>query len=360
MLMKVDGTDLAIKLKSIPLALATLEQLEIEIRKAPTFGVLSDLTNVVAGLYRRWKPIKEVADRAGECWIEAEFRLGDELKKMGKAKGTRGSFRGKPKGVGSSGVPIVCSPDETPSRKELGISKRQYARALKLREIGREKRKQLESELRDEGKAVTPAGVFALVRKKNKTDKKHAIAAAAFSETGPFDCVVIDPPWEMQKIDRDERPNQDAFDYPVMSEENLERFWSQEIAHKLSNDCHVFCWTTQKFLPVALRLIEAWGLNYVLTMVWHKSGGFQPVELPQYNCEFIVYARKGAPVFIDTKEFFCCFEAPRRQHSRKPEFFYDLVRRVTGGSRIDVFSREQREGFAQYGNELEKFSEAAE
>jgi|RhiMetdeSRZDD1v2_1073273.scaffolds.fasta_scaffold2197753_1 hypothetical protein len=33
-----------------------------------------------------------------------------------------------------------------------------------------------------------------------------------------------------------------------------------------------------------------------------------------------------------------------------------LVRRVTDGRRIDVFSREAREGFAQYGNEIGKFA----
>jgi N6-adenosine-specific RNA methylase IME4 len=65
-------------------------------------------------------------------------------------------------------------------------------------------------------------------------------------------------------------------------------------------------------------------------------------------------------VFIDTKDFPCCFEAPRREHSRKPEKFYDLIRRVTGGSRIDLFAREEHEGFARYGNEIDKFTKGIE
>jgi N6-adenosine-specific RNA methylase IME4 len=81
-------------------------------------------------------------------------------------------------------------------------------------------------------------------------------------------------------------------------------------------------------------------------------------SLPQFNCEFVIYSRKGTPKFIDTKGFPCCFNAPRREHSRKPDEFYEIVGLVTKGSRIDVFSREQREGFAQYGNEVAKFSEA--
>ena len=53
-------------------------------------------------------------------------------------------------------------------------------------------------------------------------------------------------------------------------------------------------------LPLALRLIEHYGFSYLLTMVWHKPGGFQPFGLPQYNCEFVIYARRGAPSLYRT------------------------------------------------------------
>jgi len=46
-------------------------------------------------------------------------------------------------------------------------------------------------------------------------------------------------------------------------------------------------------------------------------------------------------------------------HSRKPDEFYDLVKRVTPGPRVDMFSREPRDGFVQCGNEVRKFRGAA-
>lgn len=174
-----------------------------------------------------------------------------------------------------------------------------------------------------------------------------------------YGTIVIDPPWPMKKIEREVRPNQVEFDYPTMDYEALRDF-RVKFALLASDNCHVFMWTTQKFLPMALRLFEDYEIKYVLTMVWHKTGGFQPVGLPQYNCEFVLYGRIGTPEFVDTKAFDCCFEAPRTDHSRKPDEFYDLVRRVTPDGRIDVFSREKRDGFDQYGNEPMKFTEAAE
>jgi N6-adenosine-specific RNA methylase IME4 len=174
-----------------------------------------------------------------------------------------------------------------------------------------------------------------------------------------YETIVLDLPWPMTKIERDVRPNQVALDYPTKSEPELRKF-GEELNKMVADDCHLFMWTTQKFLPLALDLIEHYGFRYVLTMVWHKAGGYQPTGLPQYNCEFIVYARKGKPKFVSTQGFSCCLNGARREHSRKPDEFYDMIKLVTAGPRIDVFSREKRDGFDQYGNETGVFETAAE
>lgn len=163
---------------------------------------------------------------------------------------------------------------------------------------------------------------------------------------GLYETIVIDPPWPMKKIERDVRPNQVGFDYPTMTEDEL-----SVLPIPIAENSHIFLWTTQKFLPMAIRLLGIWSFRYVCCFTWHKSGGFQPIGLPQYNSEFVVYARHGTPKFKTIKAFNTCFVGERHEHSVKPTEFYEMICRVTVGPRLDMFNRRDIEGFTGWGNE---------
>ena len=284
---------------------------------------------------------KQAKDRqleidAAEIRIRAERRLGERIAAQKEGVGlNRGAAGGGTK-QGPRGA-YVEPRDTAPTLSEAGIDKKLSSRAQQLAALPDDEFDDLlgtwRGRLGDNGERVT----VQLLREREQTARDAALGTPE-PITGRYRTVVIDPPWPMRKIERDVRPNQHGFDYPTLSEAELAALTLPTMA-----DAHLFLWTTQKFLPMALRLLDAWDARYVCTFVWHKPGGFQPVGLPQYNCEFALYARRGSPQFLDTTALPTCFTAPRREHSRKPDAFYDVVRRVTAGPRVDLFSRTRGE-----------------
>ena len=170
--------------------------------------------------------------------------------------------------------------------------------------------------------------------------------AAGNPAPASYSTIVIDPPWPIKFIQRKSRPAQPEPPYRVMQESEI-----AALRLPAADACHVWCWTTQKFLPMALWVLDVWGVKYVCTVTWCKPGGFQPVGLPQYASEFVLYGRIGSPRFLDTTNFKTWFSAPRGKHSEKPDAFYDLVRRVCEGPRADIFNRRPIEGFVGVGDE---------
>lgn len=225
--------------------------------------------------------------------------------------------------------------------KAVGVSKPTYE---KIKAVVKSGNRKVIDEMNKSGK-VNKA--FTEIKRDEKLSELKDVKKQTVKKAeGVFDVIVIDPPWQMEKIEREVAPNQVLLDYPTMSLDEIKK-----LKIPTAKDCHVWLWTTHKYLPDAFDILKEWGLKYVCTFVWHKNGGFQPYNLPQYNCEFCLYARKGAPIFTSTKAFNTCFSADRTKHSEKPEEFYDMVRKVTEGRRYDMFNRREIKGFETHGKE---------
>lgn len=165
---------------------------------------------------------------------------------------------------------------------------------------------------------------------------------------GEYNVIVIDPPWNYG-TEYDPQTRRVGSPYPEIPTENLEL--SKYV--KPANDCVLWLWTTHRFLPDALKLVGEWGFDYKLTLVWNKErmgiGSWLRCQV-----EFCLLGIKGSPQWRLTNERDFIQEA-RREHSRKPESFYLMVKKLCGGKMADIFSREKHDGFDPYGNETDKF-----
>ncbi|MBI1742938.1 hypothetical protein HYR54_07705 [Candidatus Acetothermia bacterium] len=164
---------------------------------------------------------------------------------------------------------------------------------------------------------------------------------------GRYRCIVIDPPWPVQKILREERPQQDVMDYPTLTLPEIQALPIADLADP--DGTHIYLWTTHKYLPEAFSMFATWGVKYECLMVWVKPTGMTPFSW-MYNAEFILFGRIGN-LEIQRKGLKLAFEAPVLRHSQKPDFFYELVKQASPEPRLDLFARQAREGFSSWGNE---------
>jgi len=169
-----------------------------------------------------------------------------------------------------------------------------------------------------------------------------------------YHVIAIDPPWAYNEKggfssdDYDAQNNRGAVDYPTMTVEQIKK-----IELPAADDSVLFLWTTHAFLRDSFDIMKEWGFEYKATIVWDKvkMGMGRNVRM---QVEFCLLGIKGKPIIQGSSERDIITE-PRREHSRKPEAFYEMVERMCIGNKLDYFSRQTRKNWEHYGAEQGQF-----
>jgi N6-adenosine-specific RNA methylase IME4 len=140
--------------------------------------------------------------------------------------------------------------------------------------------------------------------------------------------------------------------YPAMTLDEIKALPVGEMAER--GGCHLYLWTTNKYLRTAFDVLDAWGFRYGQTLVWAKTpmginlgGAFAP------TCEYVLTARRGSLKNLSRVDS-VWFNWPRQgrgYHSQKPDAFMDLAEAISPAPRLEMFARRQRLGWDTWGNE---------
>jgi len=162
--------------------------------------------------------------------------------------------------------------------------------------------------------------------------------------TGEYEVIVVDPPWKYEgNYDPDSRRG--VAPYPTMEIAEI-----RNIKLPTAENCVLWLWTTHTFIWEAKKLLEDWGFNYKLFLVWDKEKLGIGRKL-RMQCEFCLIGFKGKP-YWKLKNQRDIIREPRTTHSTKPEIFYKMVEEICAGRKLDYFARKKREGWDVYGNEV--------
>lgn len=161
---------------------------------------------------------------------------------------------------------------------------------------------------------------------------------------GTFRTIVIDPPWDYG--DHAVR-GAAATHYAVMDMLDLAELPVSDMA---GDEAHLYVWVTNPMLPFVWQLIDAWGFEYKTLLTWGK---------PQMGTghwfrgatEHVAFCTRGN-LPLRSQDIINWFQADRRKHSEKPEEFYEIVERASGGPYVELFARQARQGWEAWGDEL--------
>ena len=169
-----------------------------------------------------------------------------------------------------------------------------------------------------------------------------------------YQTIVIDPPWKERgggKIKRGADRH-----YPLLKTKDIPGVIYRSGVLNPAEQCHLYPWATNNFLPDALWVMECLGFDFKTIVTWAKKGDRRKFGLGQYFCgmtEHVLFGSRGKAMVPPTKDRgVTLIEAPRGEHSQKPSAMYDMIERVSPGPRLEIFAWKERPGWDVWGNEV--------
>lgn len=169
-----------------------------------------------------------------------------------------------------------------------------------------------------------------------------------------YDVIMADCPWHFKQFSAKGYEKNAAKKYAVMNQQDIANLPVHELANK---DCLLWMWATNPMLPNAIAVMHAWGFTYKTSGHWVKRTTHGKLA---FGTGYILRGA-GEPFLIGTigkpktsRSVRSVIEAKVREHSRKPDEAYDALEKLVphATQRLDMFSREVRDGWDQFGNEV--------
>lgn len=177
---------------------------------------------------------------------------------------------------------------------------------------------------------------------------------------GPFSTIMADPPWRFTNRTGKVAPEHRRLRrYQTMSFDEIR---AMPVASHLAESAHLYLWCPNALLPEGLSVLEAWGFTYKTNIVWYKirkDGGPDGRGVGFYFrnvTELVLFGIRGRMRTLQPgRRQVNLFPTRKEEHSRKPLALYDIIEQCSPGPYLELFARERREGWVQWGDELDTY-----
>jgi len=174
-----------------------------------------------------------------------------------------------------------------------------------------------------------------------------------------YQTILADPPWRFGNRTGKMAPeHQRLLRYPTMKLDDIKNLSIPELADEQS---HLYLWVPNALLAEGLEVMKAWGFQYKTNLIWYKirkDGGPDGRGVGFYFrniTEMLLFGIKGKMRTLKPgRTQVNLFASRKREYSRKPDEFYDIVEACSPGPYLELFARHPRGGWDQWGNQIDK------
>ena len=177
---------------------------------------------------------------------------------------------------------------------------------------------------------------------------------------GEYKVVVVDPPWDQGMVGKTaHHVRASDLAYDTLDQQGI--LDTVPLHEWAASESCLWLWTTNSrskssgkpIIQSGFELMEAWGYRYYTMITWSKQTGVCPFGPYQITTESILFGFRGKMPKVPMGKLQTCFTETGKGHSIKPASFYEGIRGIFPGPRLDVFARGAHDGFDGWGNEYE-------
>ena len=172
-----------------------------------------------------------------------------------------------------------------------------------------------------------------------------------------FGTILADPPWQfMNRPGKMAPEHRRLHRYKTMK---LEEICTMQVSEIAAAQSHLYLWVPNALLAEGLRVMSAWGFTYKTNIVWYKvrkDGGPDGRGVGFYFrnvTELLLFGIRGRlRTLAPGRREVNIVVTQKQEHSRKPHQVYDLIERCSPGPFVELFARNPRRGWTQWGDEV--------
>ena len=192
--------------------------------------------------------------------------------------------------------------------------------------------------------------------KKSRSELQRSASEELLGLDTKFGTILADPPWRFSNRTGKMAPEHRRLSrYSTMDLEDIMELPVPLIALPKS---HLYLWVPNALILEGMEVMKRWGFKYKTNLVWYKTrkdGGPDGRGVGFYFrnvTELVLFGVRGSlRTRAAGRRQVNIMSTRKREHSRKPDEQYKLIEACSSGPYLEMFARNHRSGWTQWGNE---------